>query len=262
MIQQGTDILVEHIKKRLKFDTNLKQITFLDSRVYEKDSKTYYPSVTTVLQYMPKNKFFENWIKDVGHNSDIIKRKAGNEGTQVHTAVESLINGERVEWLNDYGKANYSLQVWRMILKFVEFWKAAKPKVIHCEQFVYSDKHKYAGTADLIVEIDGEVWLLDVKTSNSLHKVHELQLAAYVVAYEELTGKKIDRTGIIWLKSSKRKASPKEGVLQGNGWELKPIDKIEENFDIFKTIYKLYALEHPVTKPTFNKYPVSISLED
>ena len=56
---------------------------------------------------------------------------------------------------------------------------------------------------DLIVEMDGERWLLDVKTSNNLHRSYNLQLAAYAKAWEEMFGQKIDRTGILWLKSSK-----------------------------------------------------------
>jgi len=84
MIRQGTNILKEHSKNRLDFKPNLQQINFLDRRVYKRSEGVYYPSVTTILQYMPKAKFFETWLKDVGHNADLIMRKAGKEGTQVH----------------------------------------------------------------------------------------------------------------------------------------------------------------------------------
>ena len=57
MIRQGTNILNENSKKRLDFKPELKQINFLDRRVYKRDEGVYYPSVTTILQYMPKNKF-------------------------------------------------------------------------------------------------------------------------------------------------------------------------------------------------------------
>ena len=74
MIQKGQNVLSEHTKKRLDFKPELKQINFLDRRVYQRSEGVYYPSVTSILQYMPKNKFFESWLKDVGHNSDIIMR--------------------------------------------------------------------------------------------------------------------------------------------------------------------------------------------
>ena len=260
MIRQGTNILKENSKNRLKFKPELKQINFLDRRVYKRDEGVYYPSVTTILQYMPKNKFFDNWLKDVGHNADLIMRKAGKEGTQVHEAAEALVLGEEVNWIDDYGNAKYSQIVWEMILKFHDFWTTHKPELISAEDFVYSDEHKYAGTADLVVKMDGEVWLLDIKTSNSIHKSYDLQLASYAKALEESKGIKIERTGIIWLKAQSRGPSKKEGVYQGKGWKIKVVDEIDYNFDLFKTIYKLYTLENPTVEPIYNSYPTTLKL--
>jgi hypothetical protein len=260
MIKAGTDILKENKKNRLDFNPELKQINFLDRRVYKRDEGVYYPSVTTILQYMPKNKFFENWMKDVGHNANIIMRKAGKEGTQVHEACEQLVLGNEVTWMDDYGRAKYSQLVWEMILKFYDFWTTHKPELISAEDFVWSDEHKFAGTADLVVKMDGETWLLDIKTSNSIHKSYDLQLAAYAKGLEEAKGVKIDRTGIIWLKASSRTASKKEGVYQGKGWKIKVIDEIEENFELFTLIYKLYALENPTTEPIYQSYPTTLKI--
>ena len=260
MIRQGTNILKKNSKNRLDFKPDLKQINFLDRRVYKRDKGVYYPSVTTILQYMPKNKFFDNWLKDVGHSADIIMRKAGKEGTQVHEASEALVLGKEVNWVDDYGNAKYSQLVWEMIMKFHDFWTTTKPELISTEDFVFSDKFKYAGTADLVVKMDGETWLLDIKTSNNLHRSYNLQLAAYAKAIEEVKGIKIDRTGIIWLKSSTRSSSKKKGVYQGKGWQIKVIDEIDYNFDLFKTIYKLYLLENPNTEPIYKSYPTTLKL--
>lgn len=260
MIRQGTNILNENAKNRLDFNPELKQINFLDRRVYKRSEGVYYPSVTTILQYMPKNKFFDNWLKDVGHSADIIMRKAGKEGTQVHEAAEKLVLGEEVSWMDDYGNAKYSQIVWEMILKFADFWTTHKPELISTEQFIWSDKYKYAGTADLVVKMDGEIWLLDLKTSNNLHRSYDLQLAAYAKGMEEVRNQKIDRTGIIWLKANTRSASKQKGKYQGRGWQIKTIDNIDYNFDLFKTIYKLYELENPTTEPIYNSYPTTIKL--
>ena len=260
MIYKGANVLYEHKRKNLMFDGELEQITFLDRRVYKKEEGVYYPSVTTVLQYMPKNKFFDNWLKDVGHNADLIMRKAAEEGTAVHNAVEDLIAGKEITWMDEFGNAKYNLTVWQMILKAAEFFQTYKPEVIATEEFTFSDKHEYAGTADLVVKMDGQIWLLDVKTSNNLHRSYDLQLAAYAKAWEEMFGQKIERTGILWLKSSKRSAAKKDGVYQGNGWEIKQVDKIDENFELFQTIYSLYKLDNPTTEPIYNSYPTRIKL--
>jgi hypothetical protein len=209
---------------------------------------------------MPKNKYFEVWLKDVGHNADIIMKRAGKEGTQVHQAIETLLEGEELDWMDDYGNAKYNEKVWQMINKFVDFWKTYEPELISTEEFVYSDEHKYAGTADVVCKLDGEVWLIDFKTSNSLHKSYDLQLASYAKALKECRGIEIERTGILWLKSQKRGPSKKKGCIQGAGWELKVVDKIEENFELFKLIQRLYDLENPDTEPIYRKYPTVLKL--
>ncbi len=260
MIKQGMNILEQNEKKRLDFNPQLKQINFLDRRVYKRGEGVYYPSVTTILQYMPKNKFFESWLKDVGHNADLIMRRAGKQGTQVHEACEQLVLGKEVTWMDDYGNAKYSQIVWEMILKFADFWRTHKPELISAEDFVWSDEHKYAGTADLVVKMHGQIWLLDIKTSNSVHKSFDLQLSAYAKGLEEAKGIKIERTGIIWLKAHSRGPSKQKNVIQGKGWKVLQIDEIEENFELFKMIYKLYSLENPNTEPIYNSYPTTLKL--
>jgi len=118
-------------------------------------------------------------LKEVGSNADIIMRRAGEEGTQVHTAIEAYLKGEEVNWLNEWGSTKYSLKVWQMILKFVDFWETYKPTLIESEVHIFSDELEIAGTLDLVVEIEGELWLLDIKTSNYLHDSYDLQLACY-----------------------------------------------------------------------------------
>ena len=163
--------------------------------------------------------------------------------------------------MDDFGNARYSQLVWEMILKFYDFWTTYKPKPIMCEEFVFSDKYKYAGTADLVVELEGETWLLDLKTSNSIHKSYDLQLAAYAKALEEVKDIKIDRTGIIWLKAHTRTASKKKGVFQGKGWQLRQVDEIDKNFELFEMIYKLYSLDNPTIEPIYNCYPTTLKVE-
>lgn len=254
------NLLEQNKKKRLDYNPDLKQINFLDSRVYKRGEGIYYPSVTTILQYMPKNKFFESWLKDVGHNADIIMRKAGKEGTQVHEACENLVLGNEVNWMDDYGNAKYSEIVWEMILKFHDFWTTHKPKLISTEEFVWSDKNRYAGTGDLVVEMDGETWLLDIKTSNSLHKSYDLQLASYAKAFKECKDINIQRTGIIWLKAHTRSASNKKGEYQGKGWKIVKSDDIDKNFELFMNIYELFKLDNPKVEPVYKKYPTTLKL--
>ena len=263
MIEKTNNILKDKkIKRILEYNADSKQITIGDQRFYQRKPKTFYPSVTYVLSYFPKGKFFENWMKDVGHNSDIIARKAADEGTETHEAIEKFLNGEELVWIDEYGKAKYNLIVWQMILRFANFWNTVKPRLIATEQHIFSDEYKYAGTIDLVVEIDGKICLLDIKTSNSLHTSYDLQLAAYAQAWNENFDTPIEQTGIIWLKSSSRGADKSGKKLQGDGWALKtPHNTYQENLQSFLKVYDIFKLENPDMKPYSEKLPISIKLE-
>lgn len=260
MIEKNVNINKKSIKRLLEVDSTSKRVNILDNRFYTRKEK-YYPSVTSILQFFPKNKFFENWLKDVGHNADFIAKKAADEGTQVHETIERYLKGEKIEWLDENGYSKYSLDIWKMILKFHDFWTTYKPTLIESEIHLFSDKYIYAGTCDLVVEINNKKWLLDIKTSNSLHTSYDLQLAAYAQAWNETFESKIDNIGILWLKSSKRGEDKKGKSIQGKGWELyEPERTIEDNFKLFQNVYELYKLTHTDPKPSDEQFPTSIQL--
>ena len=258
MIDKNANVIKDpKIKRIVEYSQDNKQINVLDSRFYRRNDK-YYASVTSILNYFPKNQFFHSWLKDVGHNSDIIASKAAGEGTQVHNAVEAFLNGEEIKWLDAFGNAMYSLDVWKMILKFADFWNKHKPELVATEYHLFSDDHQYAGTTDIICRIDGKLWLIDIKTSNSVHTSYNLQLAAYAKAWNETHNEPIEGVAILWLKASTR--GEKKDKIQGKGWELKVIDNIEDNFSMFLKVYDIYKLENPDAKPSTETLPISVKI--
>jgi ATP-dependent exoDNAse (exonuclease V) beta subunit len=258
MIEKNVSVHKKSVTRILNLDPTSKRVNINDNRFYSRN-EDYYPSVTSILQFLPKGKFFETWLKDVGHNSDIIARKAADEGTQVHEAVEKYLMGEKIQWLDENGSAKYSMDVWKMILKFADFWNTHKPELVTAEYHLFSDEHEYAGTADLIVRWMGNLWLLDVKTSNSLHTSYDLQLAAYATAWNETHNEKVTHTGILWLKANTR-GEGKGDKIQGKGWEVKFISDIENNFKMFKNIQEIYKLENPNFKPATETLPTSVKI--
>ena len=146
-----------------------------------------------------------------------------------------------------------------MILKFADFWNTHKPELVVAEYHLFSDEHEFAGTADLVVRWMGNLWLLDVKTSNSLHTSYDLQLAAYATAWNETHNEKITHTGILWLKANTR-GEGKGDKIQGKGWEVKFISDIENNFKMFKNIQEIYKLENPNFKPATETLPTSVKI--
>ena len=233
----------------LEISDDHKQITLPDSRFYRRNGD-YYPSVTYVLSYYPKGKFFEDWLKKVGYASEHIVKKAAEEGTQVHELAEEYLNGAELNFLDERGRPQYNPDVWQMFLRFVDFWETYNPKLIESEVHLFSDELKVAGTCDMLCEIDGKLWLIDYKTSNHVQTTYELQTAVYGQCYEECFGKKIDRRGILWLKSKSRGEDKTGKRLKGKHWEVVESDRTQdENLNIFKNVKALFDLENPSPKP-------------
>jgi len=236
-------------KRILQVSKDHKQITLPDSRFYRRNVE-YYPSITHVLSYYPKGKHFEEWLKKVGYASDYIVKKASEEGTQVHELCEEYLNGKECSFLNEWGRPQFSPEVWKMFLNFVNFWETYKPTLLETEVHLFSDTLKVAGTCDLVLELNGERWILDLKTSNHLQTIYDLQTAVYGQCYEECFGKKIDRYGILWLKSKSRGEDKAGKRIKGKHWEIVESERTQQqNLDIFKNVKALFDLENPLPKP-------------
>ena len=244
---------IKHSYNRiLEVSDDAKQITMPDSRYYRRNGQ-YYPSVTYVLQCYPKGNHFEDWLKKVGYSADWIVKKSAEEGTAVHELIEEYFEGNEMNFLNEKGNPKMHPDVWKMFLRFVDFWEEYQPELIETEVHLFSDELKVAGTCDMVCEIDDELWVIDFKTSNHLQTTYDLQTAVYAKCYEECYGKTVDHTAVLWLKSSKR--GPKDGFMQGKGWEIYESSRTpEENLDIFKTVKKLFDLENPKHKPVFTEF--------
>ena len=196
-------------------DRKAQQVNVLDERFYTLDNKTFYPSVTTVLQSYPKGSYFEQWLMDTGRNAETIKKEAGIQGTNVHNAIESYLKGAELTLIGDNGEEFYTLNEWQMICRFMDFFSydGINRETMEVEQILFSKQMKLGGTGDLVVEIDSENWFIDYKTSNAMHKTYRIQLAVYKRMWELMNpGKKIDKYGVLWLKCIKESAPRSTGA--------------------------------------------------
>jgi len=245
-------------QRLLEISDDYQQVTMPDSRYYRRNGN-YYPSVTHVLSSYPKGKYFEDWLKKVGYSAEWIVKKAAEEGTLVHEMIEDWLNGKEIKFLYDDGNSKMPSHVWQMFLRFVDFWETYNPTLIEAEVHLFSDEIKVAGTCDLVceIEIDGKMerWIIDFKTSNHLQTTYDLQGAIYAQCWEECYGKKIDRVGVLWLKSKSRGEDKSGKRLKGKNWEVYESPRTqEENIKIFNHVKALFDIENPKPKPYTNTF--------
>jgi genome maintenance exonuclease 1 len=150
-------------------------------------------SITSVISHYSKEKF-ASWRAKVGEEeADKITRKATSRGTDLHTLVEDYLHNRN---LSDVQPISEHL------------FKIAKPalnrinNIYALEGSLYSQYLGVAGTVDCIAEFDGELSIIDFKTSKQ-PKPREwidgyfVQCCAYACMLHELTGLSVKKFVII-----------------------------------------------------------------
>jgi hypothetical protein len=249
-------------KRILEISEDSLMVTTLDSRFYRRNGK-YYPSITHVLSAFPKGPHYEDWLMKYGFNSKVLAAKAADEGTQVHELVERYLNGEEIKFLNEREQPIYDPEIWKMFLNFVDFWETYKPTLIEAEVHLFSDKLKIAGTCDIVCEIDGEIWILDLKTSNQITQTYEIQTSLYKECYEECFQKKVAKTGVLWVKAGSRGPDKIGKKIKGRGWELVEASrKHSVNIEIYKALRTIFDVVNPKNEPNHLSFPTVVSRKE
>lgn len=134
------------------------------------------PGTTTIIGRFKDSGGLLHWAHQQGVEGRSLYEKrdeAADIGTRAHSMIENHINGDpQTETHPDAINAFEQYLKWerqshiKMLSKFQEIR-------------MVSPTHMFGGTYDAVGEIDGEVVLLDWKTSNSVYCDYLIQLAAY-----------------------------------------------------------------------------------
>ena len=162
-------------------------------KIPDEDTIHRFVSITSVTSHKNR-KFFADWRKKVGEEkADKITRQATSRGTDMHSLVEDYLH-------------NRNLSDVQPLSEFL--FKIAKPELnkinnIHAlEGSLYSKVLGIAGTVDCIAEYNGELAIIDFKTSKKPKPVdwiehYFVQCMAYGCMLYELTGISIKKLVII-----------------------------------------------------------------
>ena len=163
-------------------------------RYYDTPDGQKLVSITSVISFINRD-IFVNWRKKVGEDeANRITKAATSRGTDMHTLVEHYLKNDEV--LPEVQPLSDML------------FRQSKPKLnninnIHAlESSLYSLKLGVAGTVDCIAEYDGELAIIDFKTSKKPKpkewiEHYFVQCAAYACMLYELTGIAVKKFVII-----------------------------------------------------------------
>ena len=154
-------------------------------RLYQLPNGDWVPSITSVTGFYNRD-IFVRWRKKIGiEEANRITKKATARGTDFHEAAQAYLMNLEMDW-----------EEFKPLTKFM-FHHAApyldKINNIHAiERTLYSEYLGLAGRVDCIAEYEGELAVIDFKTSEKIKPEQWLenyfvQETFYAAAYYELT---------------------------------------------------------------------------
>ena len=163
------------------------------------------------LSYYLKNLFNAFWLKNLEKFEDI-----GSNEKDIINAKQEI-----AEMLANWLQAFFD-RIDESGLGFHEAFKKFKP--VETESEYESRQHMVKGFIDVIEIIDGEIKVLDYKTSGSFEITddYELQLAIYALLYRERHGKLPHKVSIWFLKDKEKVIEVDEKLVQ------KALEQIED----------------------------------
>lgn len=137
----------------------------------------WYPRVTSIVAIKAKPALYRYYAQMPGiRAADEAKERSAEEGSRVHDAVEAILKGHSAVPDETTRPA---------VEAFEEFLRNTHVRPLLIEERLVSRAHRYAGTVDVVAEINGVVGVLDVKTSKAIYRDYGMQTAAYKAALHE-----------------------------------------------------------------------------
>lgn len=150
--------------------------SFKDANGYEIEG-TWYPRVTSIISIKAKPALYRFYAGQSSFAAaEAMKNKSAEEGTLVHEVIEKLLQGHPVTIPDTVAP---------VVAAFKDFQQSHRIIPHQVESQILSRRYGYAGTIDVLADVDGKVGVLDIKTSAAIYRDYGIQTAAYVEALHE-----------------------------------------------------------------------------
>ena len=198
------------------------------------------PRVTHILSAMLYEDYITQWANSLGYRHKSYKitlQDAADRGSLIHDSINKyFISGVTPEdymaiipdeYLDTTLTGFKSFRLW--------FDNLENAKVIFTEKELISPY--FGGTADLVLEYNNKIYLLDFKTGKNLSFKHFLQLSIYKYMLETYYNIRIDCVGIIRLDKSF--IAYKDSILDlSNEENIKYINQCTQTFFALFNAYR------------------------
>jgi len=192
------------------------------------------PGVTTILGILNKPALVK-WANNLGlrgiDSSKFTDEKAAI-GTLAHQMIADYLKGEQTD-TSEYSKVQID-QAENATLAFFEWEKTNPIKPILVETPLVSEAYRFGGTIDCLARLNGDLCLVDFKTSSGIYP----EMMVQVAAYRQLLAEAIyytDRVIILRI-----------GRTPDEGFEERHVGQLDKRWEIFKHALAIYNLQREV----------------
>lgn len=248
------------------YDGQVSLSFYPNSHRYKVDGK-WVPNVTTLLDILSKGDFFQEWLVreivnefnavvpigvplteiDRGQIAQLLRaasvrkrNEAAEVGIRFHALLEEYIKrtsllsndstvkmeSQQTERQATLARAKAPIEI-SWLFQFYQWEDAHDIQWLESEKKIYSRTHRYVGTLDAIALIDGNLSIVDFKTTKNIFAKYFYQTAAYGYAYWEEKG-----TGPFSLSRFILQFHPLSGDMIVHG-DLEAISPLQEDFHKF-----------------------------
>ncbi len=149
---------------------------FKNANGYDIDG-IWYPRVTSIVSIKAKPALIHFYASLPNYKAgQAITQKSAEEGTLLHETVEAILRKEPIVIPETVKPA---------VSAFMDFYGQNELIAHKIEERVISKKHHYAGTMDVLAELNGKLGVLDIKTSMAIYRDYNVQTSAYIEALRE-----------------------------------------------------------------------------
>jgi hypothetical protein len=216
----------------------MEKVKFNKHRTHQKyvtTDGTVVPGASTVAKVGSDSSALLHWAWQCGVDGldyRKVRDTAADIGTLCHFMIECHLTGKEPDLdafsADDIKRAKVSFD------KFREFWEREELKIINPETVLVSDKYRYGGTLDApCTNKNGDIILVDWKTSKAIYDEYLYQLAGYENLWNEDGGEfgqtKINRRVIVRI-----------GKKDEGDFEVRWLSDLKNEFEIFKAQLNLY----------------------
>ena len=202
--------------------------------IYKLQDGTIVPGVTTILGILNKPALVP-WANKLGlqgiDSSKYVDEKA-KIGTLAHQMIADYLKGVTTD-TSEYSKVQID-QAENATLSFFEWEKTHPIEPVLIEERIVSEEYRFGGTIDCLARLNGELCLIDFKTSRGIFP----EMLIQVVAYRQLlieSGYDVTKINILRI-----------GRTEDEGFEERLVNHLDKRWEIFLHCLEIYRLQKEV----------------